>query len=113
MVGSIWVKKKAVPRFPMSYLHPSGSERSPILSSPGPEIGPVSRHSAPLVQSMSLSPSAWLSLFQAGAVLRPTESAPGLRLLPGPHGCSRENSRTNGASSCWGVGVVKGEIMLL
>ena len=59
----------------MSHLGPSHSEKCPILSSSGPEIGPVSRHSEPWVPSVSLPGSGQLSLLPAGAGHRHVQAA--------------------------------------
>lgn len=77
MVGFICGAKCKIQGMPWVYnihLHPFCPAKSPLLSSLDPEIKTVSRHFAPLVRSKSLSWSSYLSLFLAGAVLRPMGS---------------------------------------
>lgn len=72
-------RRSAIPGFLVSNLCLCIHGKSVILPSSGPEMGPVSWHLVPLVQFMSLSQSGYLSLFLAGAKLRPTQDAMGTR----------------------------------
>lgn len=92
---------------PWCPISTSFHDNSPTLPSSSQDTGPASRHSAPLVQSMSLSSSSQLSPYSqlcSGQRCAPACVATGPGQLLGPYGCYGEEmlateQANNGESS--------------